>query len=54
MMMAASKAIAKTVSEDKLSAQYIIPKAVDQTAHENVAKAVKMAAINSGVARVIN
>ena len=54
MMMAASKAIAKTVPEDKLSAQYIIPKAVDKTAHENVAKAVKMAAINSGVARVIN
>ncbi|MBQ6883815.1 MAG: NADP-dependent malic enzyme [Clostridia bacterium] len=54
MMMAASKAIAKTVPEDKLSAQYIIPKAVDKTAHENVAKAVKMAAINSGVARLIN
>ena len=54
MMMAASKAIAETVPEDKLSAQYIIPKAVDKTAHENVAKAVKMAAINSGVARVIN
>ena len=54
MMMAASKAIAETVPEDKLSAQYIIPKAVDKTAHENVAKAVKMAAINSGVARLIN
>ena len=54
MMMAASKAIAETVPEDKLSAQYIIPKAVDKTAHKNVAKAVKMAAINSGVARVIN
>ena len=54
MMMAASKAIAETVPEDKLSAQYIIPKAVDKTAHKNVAKAVKMAAINSGVARLIN
>ena len=52
MMMAASKAIAETVPSDKLCAQYIIPKAVDQTAHTNVAKAVLKAAIYSGGARV--
>ena len=52
MMLAASRAIAETVSNDKLCAQYIIPKAVDYTAHKNVAKAVKEAAIKSGVARI--
>ncbi len=53
MMLAASRAIAETVPNDKLCAQYIIPKAVDYTAHKNVAKAVKEAAIKSGVARII-
>ena len=52
MMLAASRAIAETVPNDKLCAQYIIPKAVDYTAHKNVAKAVKEAAIKSGVARI--
>lgn len=52
MKMAASKAIASLVSDDELSAEYIIPKAFDPRVGETVAKAVADAARKSGVARL--
>ena len=51
MMKAASLAIASTVKEDELKLDYILPYAFDKKAHENVAKAVKEAAIKSGCIR---
>ncbi len=51
MMKAASLAIASTVKEDELKLDYILPYAFDKKAHENVAKAVKEAAIKSGCVR---
>lgn len=51
MMMAASKGIASVISDDELAPDNILPKAVDQRAHDAVAKAVAKAAIDSGVAR---
>jgi len=51
MMLAASYAIADCVTPDKLSKDYIIPYAFDETVHNAVAKAVAKAAIKSGVAR---
>lgn len=53
MKMAAANAIANLVSEDELSAEYIIPKAFDPRVGKAVAKAVSEAAVRSGVARKI-
>lgn len=47
MMRAASLAIAHTIDEKDLNREHILPFAFDKKAHENVAKAVKEAAIKS-------
>lgn len=52
MKIAAAKAIASFVTDDKLSVDYIIPSALDKTVSMAVAKAVAEAARNSGVARI--
>ena len=52
MKMAASRAIASLVSEEELSADYILPKAFDRRVGPAVAEAVVKAARESGVARV--
>ena len=52
MKVAASYAIAELVSDDKLSAEYIIPEAIDKRVGEAVAKAVIKAARDTGVARI--
>ncbi|MBE7004810.1 MAG: NAD-dependent malic enzyme, partial [Ruminococcaceae bacterium] len=52
MKMAASKALADLISDDELSADYIIPKAFDPRVGPAVAKAVAEAARRSGVARI--
>lgn len=52
MKIAASFAIASLVEEDKLSPDYILPHAFDCRVGETVAKAVKEAAIKTGVARI--
>lgn len=52
MMKAASLAIARTVPEDLLSPEYIIPYAFDNQVHKNVAKAVMEASILTKQARI--
>lgn len=52
MKIAAAKAIASFVTDDKLSAEYIIPSALDKSVAQAVAKAVAQAARNTGVARI--
>jgi len=52
MKIAAAKAIAGFVTDDKLSADYIIPSALDKTVAQTVAKAVAEAARETGVARL--
>ncbi|QEY35122.1 NAD-dependent malic enzyme [Caproiciproducens galactitolivorans] len=52
MKIAAAYAIAGFVSDDKLSADYIIPSALDRNVASAVAKAVAEAARKSGVARI--
>ena len=52
MKMAASVAIASLVSDEDLSADYIIPGALDARVAPAVAEAVKRAAHESGVARI--
>lgn len=52
MKIAAAKAIAGFVTDDKLSADYIIPSALDKTVAQAVAKAVAKAARDTGVARL--
>ena len=52
MMNAAAYAIADCVPADKLSTEYILPYAFDQSAHDAVAKAVADAAIRTGVAKI--
>lgn len=52
MKVAASKAIASLISDDELSADYIIPKAFDKRVGKAVAQAVAQAAKDSGVARI--
>ncbi|MCR5032368.1 MAG: NADP-dependent malic enzyme [Lachnospiraceae bacterium] len=52
MKIAAAKAIASYVTEDKLSADYIIPSALDKSVASAVAKAVAQAARDTGVARI--
>ncbi len=52
MKMAAAKALADLISDEELSADYIIPKAFDPRVGPAVAKAVAEAARRSGVARL--
>ncbi len=52
MKMAAAKAIAELISDDELSADYIIPKAFDPRVGKAVAEAVAEAARKTGVARI--
>ena len=52
MKMAASHAIAALVSDEELSADYIMPKAFDKRVGKAVAAAVAQAARDSGVARI--
>ena len=52
MKMAAAKALAGLISDEELSADYIIPKAFDPRVKDAVSKAVAEAAIKSGVARI--
>ena len=52
MNIAAAYAIASMVSDDKLKEDYIIPDALNKETADAVAKAVKQAAIDSGVARI--
>ena len=52
MKMAAAQALAGLISDEELSADYIIPKAFDPRVGPAVAKAVAQAARDSGVARI--
>jgi len=52
MKMAAAKALADLISDEELSADYIIPKAFDKRVGPAVAAAVAAAARESGVARI--
>ncbi len=52
MKMAAAKALAGLISDDELSADYIIPYAFDPKVGPAVAGAVSEAAVRSGVARI--
>ena len=52
MKMAAATALAELISDDELSADYIIPKAFDKRVGPAVAKAVAEAARRTGVARI--
>ena len=51
MKMAAAEALAGLISQEELSAEYIIPKAFDKRVGPAVAQAVARAARQSGVAR---
>ena len=52
MKIAAAHALADIISDEELSADYIIPAAFDPRVKDAVAAAVRQAAIDSGVARV--
>ena len=52
MKRAAARAIAESVSSDKLCADFILPDALDKIVAAAVAKAVADAAVQSGVARI--
>ncbi|AVM24991.1 NAD(P)-dependent malic enzyme [Bacillus pumilus] len=52
MKIAAVEAIASLVSDDKLSAEYVIPEPFDARVAPAVAKAVAKAAMETGVARI--
>lgn len=52
MKKAAAQALADLVSDDKLTTDYILPKAFDPRVGKAVAKAVAQAARDSGVARI--
>ncbi len=54
MKLAAAYGIASLVSDDELSAEYIIPKAFDPRVGKTVAKAVYDSAVKTGVARIKN
>lgn len=54
MKIAAAKAIAGFVTDEKLCASYIIPSPLEEGVSAAVAKAVAQAAIDSGVARISN
>jgi len=51
MCISASKAIASLVSDEELSADYILPRAFDERVGKTVAKAVYETAHKTGVAR---
>lgn len=53
MMIAAVHGIADFVQDTQLCADYILPPVYDQNAHDSVARAVRKAAIETKVARVI-
>ena len=52
MKIAASYAIASLVGDDELNPEYILPQAFDKRIGKAVAKAVKEAAVKTGVARI--
>ena len=52
MKIAAAKALAGLISDEELNADYIIPATFDPRAKDAVASAVKLAAYDSGVARI--
>ena len=52
MKLAAAKAIASCVSDEELTAEYIMPMAFDKKVIRTVADAVAQAARDSGVARI--
>ena len=52
MKMAAAKALAEFIPEDKLCADYIIPKAFEEGVGKAVAAAVAKAARETGVAQI--
>ena len=52
MKIAAAKAIASFVTDDKLSAEYIIPSALDKSVAQAVAEAFAKVARETGVARI--
>lgn len=52
MKLAATKAIAGCVPDEKLCAEFILPDAFDRTIAKAVAQAVAQAAIDSGIARI--
>ncbi len=52
MKIAAAKAVAGLISDDELSAEYILPKAFDGRVRDAVASAVKAAAVEDGVSRI--
>lgn len=52
MKIAAAQAIANTISSDDISADYILPGAFNDKVANNVAEAVKQAAINSKINRI--
>ncbi|MDE6678046.1 MAG: NAD-dependent malic enzyme [Ruminococcus sp.] len=52
MKIAAAKAIASFVTDDKLAPDYIIPSVLDKSVAKAVAKAVAQAARDTGVARI--
>ena len=52
MKIAAAKAIAAFVTDDKLTPEYIIPSALDRSVAASVAAAVAQAARDTGVARI--
>lgn len=52
MKVAAAQAIASLVSDEELSADYILPKAFDERVGKTVAEAVAKAARESGAARI--
>ena len=52
MKIAAAKAIASFITDDKLAPDYIIPSVLDKSVAQAVAKAVAQAARETGVARI--
>ena len=52
MKLAAAYALAELVDEDKLAADYVIPKPFDKRVGPHVAAGVAQAAVDSGVARI--
>jgi malate dehydrogenase (oxaloacetate-decarboxylating) len=51
MKLAAAHAIADSIAPEDLSADYVIPSVFDSSVARNVARAVKKAAIASGISR---
>ncbi len=52
MMLAASRAIADSVPEDKLARDYILPEAWNKDTHRSIAEAVARAAKETGVTKI--